>query len=129
MRSLAERGDVAYLRAIYGRQDHRSLRDRVMRLVVEGGESRPWLRTIALDEREDLDLRDSAVRLLAQQGVPSTELATLYHRLTERNLRSRIIALLAERGDDAAWSKLEAISHGEGDPDLRRKATRSLSRS
>jgi hypothetical protein len=100
-----------------------------MRISAEAGDETAWLRSIALDEREDASLRDRAVRLMAEQGVSSAELATLYDRMEERAIRSRIIGLLAERGDDAAWAKLEAISRGDADPDLRRRALRTLPRS
>jgi hypothetical protein len=129
LRSLGEQGDLAYLREMYPTLDDRTLRERVMRIVADAGEATAWLRSVALDEREDASLRDRAVRLMAEHGVTSAELALLYDRMEERALRSRIISLLAERGDDAAWNKLEAISRGDSDPDLRRRALRTLPRS
>lgn len=129
IRSLGEQGDIEYLRQLYARLDDRGLRERALRVTSEAGDATDFLRAIALNEKEDASLRERAVRLLAEHGLPSSELAGLYDRMEERALRSRIIQLLAERGDDAAWSKLESISRGEADPDLRRRALRTLQRS
>ncbi len=129
IRTIGEQGDAAYLRGLYTTLDDRGLRERVLRIVVESSDARAWLRAIAANDKKEVELRDRAVRLLAEQGAPSSELATLYDRLAERALRSRIISLLAERGDDAAFSKLEAIARGDTDPDLRRRAARSMQKS
>jgi hypothetical protein len=81
---------------------------------------------VALDAGAASDLRDRAVRLLSEVGVPTAELVQLYDSIPDADVRDRLIRLLAERGDRAARGKLEAIAAGDPNPDLRQRAQREL---
>jgi hypothetical protein len=126
IRLLAERGEMAHLRALYPKLDRLDLRERVIRSVAErhDAEAAAWLADIVLDDRAQSALRDRAVRSLADAGTPSAELAALYDRVGSSAVKQRLIRVLADRRDDAAARKLAAIAAGDPDAALRREAER-----
>lgn len=128
IRLLGERGGaMEYLKALYGRLDREELKQRVVRLVGEDAspDARAWLRSVATDDAQPTDVRERAVRVLAE-GQSTADLADLYDRLDRRDLRVRTIRLLAERGDDVAVDKLISIARSDPDSDLHREALRRL---
>jgi HEAT repeat protein len=129
IRSLAEMGDVAYLRSAYRTVDDEGLRERILRSVAEGGgtETMTWLREVVRDTKERSSLRERALRSLAEAGAPTSELVSLYDAVSDHAVRDRLVNLLAERGDRAARDKLRAIATDDPDEDLRRRAVRKLS--
>ena len=131
IRSLAEQGEVSYLRSAYRNLEDESLRERVMRSVAEsGGEgTTTWLRAIVRDSKESSTLRERAVRLLGESGATTADLVALYDSVPDRTVRERLVTVLAERGDRAARDKLRSIATDDPDEDLRRRATRKLAES
>ena len=131
LRVLGEHGGVAYLRRIYSRLEDTDLQDRVLREVGEaGGEDNiRFLRAVALDTQAAGDLRDRALRVLAESGMRTADLAGLYDAIADRELRDRLIKLLGERGDRAARDKLAAIARDDPDQELRRRALKRLAES
>jgi hypothetical protein len=128
IRSLAELGDVAYLRASFPRIREGDLRERIIRSVGESGgaEGVRWLRAIALAEREHVDLRDRAIRVLADGGLATAELVRLYDAIDESAIRERLVSILADRGDRDARAKLSSIARNDPSEDIRRRALRKL---
>jgi HEAT repeat protein len=128
LRVLGEHGGVTYLRQIYGRLEDTELQDRVLREVGEAGgdDNIRFLRAVALDTQAAGDLRDRALRVLAESGTRTADLAGLYDTIADRELRVRLIKLLGERGDRAARDKLAAIARNDPDQDLRRQALKRL---
>jgi hypothetical protein len=123
---LNRKGDV---RALYGALEDPTLKDRVLRVVAAAGDSASarWLREIAVSETEPLEARDRAIRVLAEQGATSADLAALYERVQGMPLRQRVVKLLVERGDDVAIEKLMQIADRDPDPAQRRYVLRRLS--
>jgi len=128
IRSLAEQGDDAYLRSVYPKLDDDGLRERVIRSLAESGgsETTAGLKGIVRDPKESSGLRERAVRSLAESGVPTADLVAMYDSVTDRDVRDRLVNILAERGDRAALDKLRSIATADPDDDLRRRATRKL---
>jgi DNA-binding transcriptional regulator YbjK len=126
IRLLAERGQVVYLRDLYPRLDRLELKERVVRVIAErdDADAAAWLARIVLDDQEQPALRDRALRSLAEGGASSSELATLYDRVTATAVKQRLIRLFAERRDAAAAEKLAAIAAADPDPALRGEAAR-----
>jgi hypothetical protein len=129
VRVLAEEwGDYAFLRELYSRGGDVAPRERIIRVLGDGGrtEDMRWLRAIASKSDEPTALRERALRVLTETGLPTSELAALYDSVGVRSLRERAINLLAERGDKTAIDKLNAIARDDDDSDLRRRALRKL---
>ncbi|MEX0691535.1 MAG: HEAT repeat domain-containing protein [Gemmatimonadales bacterium] len=85
-----------------------------------------WIQEVALDAQESSALRERAVRLLAERGMVTANLIQLYDRADDRVVCTRLIRILAERGDRAALEKLTAIMDNDPDTGLRREAQRRL---
>ena len=128
IRSLAEQGDVAYLRSAYRTLNDDALRERVLRSVAEAGgaDAMTWLAGIVRDTKEGTSLRERAVRSLAESGAPTSELVSLYDAVPDHTVRERLVNLLAERGDRAARDKLRTIATDDPDEGLRQRAVRKL---
>jgi hypothetical protein len=128
IRSLAEQGDIAYLRSVYGSLNDETLQERVVRSVAEAGgaDAMAWLAGIVRDSKESSSLRDRAVRSLAEAGAPTAQLVSLYDSVPDHTVRDRLVSLLAERGDRAARDKLRAIATDDPDEGLRQRAVRKL---
>jgi hypothetical protein len=131
IKSLAEQGDVAYLRSVYPKIDEESLQERIVKSVAEAGgsDTNAWLERIIRDSKESSTLRERAVRSLAESSASTPELVALYDSVADRAVRDRLVSILAERGDKAARDKLRSIATGDPDEDLRRRATRKLAES
>jgi hypothetical protein len=128
IRGLGEQGQMAYLRRVYTRLGVADLKERVLRSLGEAGgaENLAFLRQVAFDPREHPDLRDRALRALDESGIRSEELARMYDSIADRDLRDRLIRLMAERGDAASLDKLGKIATSDPDADLRERARRKL---
>ena len=128
IRGLGEQGQTSYLRRMYARLDATDLKDRVLRALGEAGgaENLGFVRQVALEPKENADLRDRALRTLDESGIRSEELARLYDSISDRELRDRLIRLMADRGDDVSRDKLGRIAASDPDADLRERARRKL---
>jgi transposase-like protein len=131
IRMLAESGNYSQLRDLYGRTSETQLKDRIIRLVAEAGgtDNMRFVRGIVTSASESSAARERALRMLAQSGLTTSELAALYDALPDRTLRARLIQLLAERGGDPAIDKLVQIAREDTDTDLRRQAAKRLAQS
>jgi hypothetical protein len=98
----------------------------VLRALGEAGgvENVRFVRRVALDGNAHSDLRDRALRVLSEAGVPTTDLVALYDSIHHPDLQDRLIKLLAERGDRDARAKLADIAANDPNPDLRHRAQR-----
>lgn len=130
IRLLAESGNYAQLRELYGRLQEEALKDRIIRVLAEAGGSDNvgFLRGIVTSATESTATRERALKLLAQ-SLTTADLAVLYDSLPIRTLRSRLIQQFAERGGDAAVDKLVRIAGEDPDSELRRQAARRLAQS
>jgi hypothetical protein len=128
IRGLGEQGQTVYLRRVYPRLNVVDLRDRVLRALGDAGgaENLGFVRQVALDPDEHAELRDRALRVLDESGIRSAELARLYDSLADRELRDRLIRLMAERDDAVSRDKLGRIATSDPDADLRERARRKL---
>jgi hypothetical protein len=95
--------------------------------VEQGGTAEEaWAREVAEDRREDLTLRDRAIRLLAERGR-GTVLRELFPRLERVELRERVVRAIAERNDAEAAAWLSGLVLDEREqPALRDRAVREL---
>lgn len=128
IRGLGEQGQMAYLRRMYARLTVTDLKDRVLRALGEAGgtDNLGFVRQAALDPNEHPELRDRALRVLDESGIRTAELARLYDSIGDRELRDRLIRLIAERDDSVSRDKLEKIATSDPDADLRERARRKL---
>ena len=78
---------------------------------------------IAVNPKEDIELRKKALFWAGQSGVSIQEFAGLYDRMGDTELKEQIIFVLSQRQTDkAAIDKMFDIARTEKDPELRKKA-------
>ena len=130
VRVLAEVGgstNIEFVRSIaLDRSEAIDVRERAVRVLGEKYESAAWLRSIVEDEAEHHDIRERALRVMCESGhLPI--LRTLYARLNDADLKSRVIRLAGEHGtaDDIRWIESVALNESEAE-EARERAVRVL---
>ena len=117
--------NTEFLRNLYGRMKNQELREKILFSLSQqrGAGNEQWLMNIALDTKEDIELRKKALFWAGQSGVAITDLARLYDRMADTEMREQIIFVLSQRQSDrAAMDKLFDIARNEKDSELRKKA-------
>ena len=117
--------NTAFLRNLYSRLTNEDLKDKVMFSLSQqrGVGNEQWLMNIAVNPKEDIELRKKALFLAGQAGVSIQELAALYDRIGDNELKDHLIFVLSQRQSDrAAIDKMFDIAKNEKDADLPKKA-------
>ncbi len=122
--------DVTLLRGVYDKSASRPLRTAVVETIARTGgtPAEAWLMALIKNPSEDLRFRSAALSRLRRAETPIEELGRLYDALTERELRSGLVQILAERDEPAATDKLIEIAKTGTDPVIRRMAISALTR-
>jgi HEAT repeat protein len=81
-----------------------------------------WLLNIALDTSNSEDLRGHALWTAGQAGIPGADLAAMYDRLTDAEVKEKLIWVLSESRDRVATDKLVEIAQKDRDLEMRKKA-------
>lgn len=87
----------------------------------------PALRTIAMRDDEQLNVRERAVRALGDQSRGDTELRSIYSRLDQPQLRERAVRVFAEVGGNVNTEFIRKLAVDAGEStDVRERAVRVL---
>ncbi len=89
---------------------------------MRSDENTRWLMDLALNQREDVDLRKKALFWAGQSGADIADLVRLYDRTTDKDMKEQLIFVYSQRHDSAALDKMIDIARHETDKDLRQKA-------
>ncbi len=117
--------NTEFLRALYSRLTNEDLKEKVLFSLSQqrGAGNEQWLMSIVVNPKEDIELRKKALFWAGQSGVATSELAGLYDRLADAEIKDHLIFVLSQRqGDPAANNKLFDIAKNEKDSELRKKA-------
>ena len=116
--------NVAFLKEIYPRLQPELKENIIFSIGQQGDESAAqWLLDLALNEREDLELRKHALFWVSQRrGVDVARLGQLYARMPSTEMKEQVIFVLSQRRDAAAVDRLMEIAKTEKDPSLRKRA-------
>jgi HEAT repeat protein len=117
--------NTEFLRSLYSRLTNEDLKDKVMFSLSQqrGVGNEQWLMSIVVNPKEDVELRKKALFSASQAGVATSELVSLYSRLTDSELKDHMIFVLSQRQrDPAAMDKMFDIAKNDKDPELRKKA-------
>ncbi|HEX6313790.1 MAG TPA: HEAT repeat domain-containing protein [Gemmatimonadaceae bacterium] len=119
-------GDAAsFLRGLYGRVTDKDLKERVLFSIANqrGTGSGEWLISIAMNERETIELRKQALFWAANQRAATlADITGLYDRIGDREMKEQIIFVLSQNKADGAVDKLMDIARRDSDRELRSKA-------
>ncbi|MEO8911166.1 MAG: sigma factor [Gemmatimonadaceae bacterium] len=76
-----------------------------------------WLMNIAVNPKEEIELRKKALFWAGQSGVATSELSGLYTRMTDEEMKDALIFTFSQRQSDrAAMDKLFDIAKNEKTP-------------
>jgi HEAT repeat protein len=81
-----------------------------------------WLMEVAADPKYTVETRKQAIFSAGQIRVATSELAALYGKLSDRELKGQLIWVLSDRHDTAAMDRLIEIAKHDPDPEMRKKA-------
>jgi len=123
--------NAAFLRGLYGKLTDEELKEKVIFSLsqMHDADNTRWLMEIALNERESIEMRKKALFWAGQSGMAATDLATMYDRLTDSEMKDQTIFVLSQKRDRVAVDKLMSIAKTEKDRELRKKAVFWLSQS
>ena len=91
--------------------------------------SASWLLDVANDPKESIELRKQALFYAGQGGVSAEQLASLYDKTTDRDMKKQLVFVYQQRGSGPAFEKLLDIARNEKDVEVRKDAVFWLSRS
>jgi TolA-binding protein/HEAT repeat protein len=113
------------LRDLYKSLDTDDLKEKVIFSVSQmgGADNYRWLMDIALNQREDIELRKKALFWAGQgHSVDVADLVRLYDSMSDREMKEQLIFVYSQRREEAALDKLFAIGKNDPDRELRKKA-------
>jgi len=130
-RDYATSQDAEFLRGLYAKLPSEKTKEAVLTSLGEmgGTANAKWLMTVAGNNDESLRLRRRAVQLSERAGTPVGDLAQLYDRVDDPQMKDAIISTLANNGTKTATDKLLAIAKNDQNYAMRRKAVNALGRS
>jgi hypothetical protein len=117
--------NTEFLRGLYSRLTNEDLKEKILFSLSQqrGAGNEQWLMSIALNPKEDIELRKKALFWAGQSGVAISEISRLYDRMNDSEMKEAIIFALSQRQrDPAAMDKMFDIAKTEKDPELRKKA-------
>jgi HEAT repeat protein len=117
--------NTEFLRTLYSRLTNQDLREKVLFSLSQqrGVGNEQWLMNIAVNPKEDIELRKKALFWAGQSGVAIPELSRLYDRMGDTEMKEQVIFVLSQRQSDrTAMDKLFDIAKNEKDAELRKKA-------
>jgi len=117
-------GNAAFLRDLYGRVTPDDLKEKIIFSLsqMRSVENTRWLMDLAVNSRENVDLRKKALFWAGQTGADIGDLTALYDRTTDRDIKDQLIFVYSQRHESAALDKLIDIARHEQDKELRKKA-------
>ena len=121
--------DAAWLRGIYPKIESPRVKSEIVQAIARiGGDGMDqWFLTLAKNEDESIEARNSAVRRAAQtMDIPS--LGKFYDAVAQRQLRETVIDALGNRREPETIDKLVDIAKHGTDPQLRSQAVSALTR-
>jgi HEAT repeat protein len=116
--------NAAFLRGLYAKLAGEELKEKVLFSLSQmgGADNGRWLMDIALNEREPVEMRKKALFWVGQTGGNLDQLAALYDRIQNQEMKEQLIFVYSQRHEAAALDQLIRIAKTEQDKELRKKA-------
>jgi hypothetical protein len=130
IRSLRETNENdVWLRERYSRIDRTQLQERVIRRIGASSSAAnvAWLRSLALDANERLELRERALRVIGEKTAGHDEIRALYDRLDRSALKERAVRVVGDNSspEEKRWIRQVAADRNEP-TSVRERAIRIL---
>ena len=117
-------GNSAFLRDLYARVTPTDLKEKILFSLsqMQSADNTRWLMDLAVNSREDVDLRKKALFWAGQTGANIGDLTALYDRTSDKDIKEQLIFVYSQRHESAALDKMIDIARHEQDKELRKKA-------
>jgi len=117
--------NAQFLKDLYAKVENDDLKDKIIFSLSQmgGADNYRWLMDIALNPKEDIEIRKKALFWAGQgHNVDVADLVKLYDSMSDREMREQLIFVYSQRREDAALDKLFQIGKNDPDRELRKKA-------
>ncbi len=116
--------NAAFLRGLYARLNSDDLKEKVIFSLsqMHDADNGRWLLDIAQNDREPIEMRKKALFWAGQTGAALPDLASIYDRTTNDEMKEQLIFVYSQRHESEAVDKLIDIAKHEPNADLRKKA-------
>lgn len=121
--------DDAFLRQLYGRLTQTQLKERIIRELGDSPSdaNAEWIVGVARNERETVELRDRAIRVIGEDMHDIDRLRAIYPTLSDPDLKDRVVRTAGDDGSTASIQWIESIAENSREPvDVRDRAIRML---
>lgn len=118
-------GNAALLKNLYTRVKEEELKEKIIFSISQNraDDNAKWLIDVATDTKEPVEMRKKALFWAGQtKGVSMDDLASLYNRVDDREIKEQVIFVYSQRRESGAVEKLMDIARSDKDPELRKKA-------
>lgn len=124
------KGSGDFLKSMFMKERSAELKDKIIFALSQQRGNESWLMDLATNNSENMELRKKALFWAGQSKTTSLpELAALYDRVKEREMKDQLIFVYSQRREREAADKLMSIAKTEPDRELRKKAIFWLSQS
>jgi len=117
--------NAQFLKDLFAKVENDDLKDKIIFSLSQmgGADNYRWLMDIALNQKEDMEIRKKALFWAGQgHNVDVGDLVKLYDSMSDREMREQLIFVYSQRREDAALDKLFQIGKNDPDRELRKKA-------
>src|SRR3989475_1587128 len=117
--------NAQFLKDLYAKVENDDLKDKIIFSLSQmgGADNYRWLMDIALNPKEDIEIRKKALFWAGQgHNVDVADLVKLYDSMSDREMKDQLIFVYSQRREDAAPDKLFDIGKNDPDRELRKKA-------
>jgi HEAT repeat protein len=120
--------NAEFLRGLHGKLGRGGANDEWRKKIMfalsqmRGMGNDAWLLGLALDNANSADVRGHALWTAGQAGVAGSELVAIYDRITDTEVKEKLIWVMSESRDRAATDKLIEIAQKDRDIEMRKKA-------
>jgi HEAT repeat protein len=120
--------NAEFLRALFEKLGRGSQNDEIKKKVLfslsqmKGVGNDRWLLAVATDTAHSEDVRGHALWTAGQAGIPGSDLAALYDRISDAQVKEKLIWVLSESRDRVATDKLIDIAQKDRDVEMQKKA-------
>ncbi len=117
--------NAQFLKDLYAKVENDDLKDKIIFSLSQmgGADNYRWLMDIALNTKEDIEIRKKALFWAGQgHNVDVADLVKLYDSMSDREMKDQLIFVYSQRREEAALDKLFQIGKNDPDRELRKKA-------
>jgi len=117
--------NAQFLKDLFAKADNQDLKEKILFSLSQmgGTDSYHWLMDVALNAKEDIDIRKKALFWAGQdRSVDIADLVRLYDSMNDREMREQLIFVYSQRREEPAVVKLCQIGKTDADRELRKKA-------